>query len=374
MTLKPLALTPRVEALGRVRPLRSVALSAQVAGEVVELHPDLDDGNVLPAGTVVARIDARDVEHELAQVRAQIAAQEADLESLKIERETTARRIEAAKQLVQIAEQELARLDDMQGSGVGTLQTVDAARRAVVQSEDGLIALEATQRLLGPREARAKASLAEARAREAQLELRLERTRIVLPFTGMVRDVAVEQHQLVSAPQVLCQVLEVDQLELPVSLTLADASLVAPGLVPGQTQARVTREVNGRASEWDARLVRFEPVNPDTQTIVAVLRLDPGPDVGALAPGLFCEVTLSGPPLPPAIVLPRAAIQERERVYRVTEGKLEIVPVVLGAQIGDWVEIREGLRAGEEVVVSTLDEALDGAPVTVTRSVEPRVP
>ncbi|MCA8921194.1 MAG: efflux RND transporter periplasmic adaptor subunit [Planctomycetes bacterium] len=374
VTLKPLSMTPRVVGLGRLRAKRSVALSAQVGGEVVELHPELEDGNVLAAGTVIARLDDRDIQQELAQVRAQIDAQRADLDSLRIERETSERRIAAAQRLLEIARGELARLLDMEGSGVGTPQNVDAARRALVQSEDALIGLEASQRQLGPREARAQATLAEAQSRLKTLELRLERTRIVLPFAGMVTDVGVELHQLVSAPQVVCRLLQIDQLELPVSLTLADASLLAPGLQPGRTQALVSRTVNGRRSEWAANLSRFEPVDPDTQTITAVLVLEPREDEPGLTPGLFCEVHLSGPPLEPAIVLPRSAVQERSRVYLVEDGVLRIVPIEVGAQVGDWLEVRAGLSAGQEVVISALDGALDGTAVEVTRTVEPRVP
>jgi len=374
VTLKPLSLTPRVEALGRVRARRTVALSAQVGGEVVELHPELENGNVLPAGTVVAKLDDRDLQHEVAQVRAQIAALRADLDGLEIERETSARRIAAAQRLLEIARGELARLLDMEGSGVGTPQTVDAARRSVVQSEDALIALEASQRQLGPREARARAALVEAEARQASLELALERTRIVIPFSGMVSEVAVELHQLITPPQIVCQVLETDELELPVSLTLADATLLAPGLVPGHTQATVSRTVNGRRSEWQASLTRFEPVNPDTQTVLAVLTIKREADQPRLDPGLFCEVQLVGKPLEPAIVIPRSALQERDRVYLVEGGVLNVVPVEVGAQIGDWVEIRSGLSAGQEVVITVLDGAYDGSPVKVTRTVEPRVP
>jgi membrane fusion protein (multidrug efflux system) len=85
----------------------------------------------------------------------------------------------------------------------------------------------------------------------------------------------------------------------------------------------------------------------------------------ALLPGMFvtAEVPIGQVTLP---VVPAKAIvhhEENESVFAVVEGHLQERIVQLGATVGDLVAIADGVKKGEEVVLSPPAGAVDGAQV-----------
>ena len=68
-----LELIPKAEGYGPVRPARVWTAVAQVAGRVVEIHPKLRDGEILPEGALLLRIDPIDYALALGQARAGLA-------------------------------------------------------------------------------------------------------------------------------------------------------------------------------------------------------------------------------------------------------------------------------------------------------------
>jgi len=77
---------------------------------------------------------------------------------------------------------------------------------------------------------------------------------------------------------------------------------------------------------------------------------EPKPPIGELA-----EVTVTLPPLAVSPVIPNAAIRRvdgRQGVWQVEEGRLVYTTISLGiADLEGHVQVREGLNAGDQVVV-----------------------
>ncbi|HBP20467.1 MAG TPA: hypothetical protein DEA08_22080 [Planctomycetes bacterium] len=80
---------------------------------------------------------------------------------------------------------------------------------------------------------------------------------------------------------------------------------------------------------------------------------------------MFVQVNLSGPPRDIPLALPVEALQEGERVYLIQDGKLAMRRVQRGRRIGRWVTITGGLAAGEQVIVSPLERAIEGIPLEI---------
>jgi Cu(I)/Ag(I) efflux system membrane fusion protein len=112
-------------------------------------------------------------------------------------------------------------------------------------------------------------------------------------------------------------------------------------------------------------------INPLTRTLAVRVEL-PNP-TGVLRPGLFGDVTLTQDRSTAVLTVPRSAVLDsgtRQLVLvQLAEGRFEPRPVVVGERSGDLVEIRQGVSAGELVVVaanflidaeSNLQSALDG--------------
>ena len=112
-------------------------------------------------------------------------------------------------------------------------------------------------------------------------------------------------------------------------------------------------------------------IDPQTRTLQVRIEL-PNPD-GLLRPGLFGDVIITRNASSDVLTVPRSAVLDsgtRQIVLvQVGEGRFEPRKVVVGERSGDMIEVREGLRTGERVVVSAnflidaesnLQSALDG--------------
>ncbi len=146
-------------------------------------------------------------------------------------------------------------------------------------------------------------------------------------------------------------------------LRLADLStvwLIAD--VPASVAGRVALGQQARFQSpsmpglsFDGRVTFIQPIiNPQTRTLAVRVAM-PNPD-GRLRPGLFGDVVLSDAAAREALTVPRSAVLDsgvRQLVLvQVGEGRFEPRDVVLGERSSERVEVLEGLRDGERVVVS----------------------
>jgi multidrug efflux pump subunit AcrA (membrane-fusion protein) len=364
---------PEVSALGRARALWEVPISAQVAGKALEVHEELRDGAVLTEGQIAVALDGAD--HRLSEERfaAQLTGLEAQQAQLQVERSTLRERIGVVERRLALEEEELARKQDLLRQGIGMQRDLDLLRTSALQIEDTLVSLRSSLALIEPRLDALAAQTRQAQADLAQARLNLERIEIRVPFTGQVSRVAVLPHQLVSAGARLFDLHRIDQIEVPVVLTLEQAALLGLSQAPGQGAAQayetaevsVTHEGHGDDQAWVGVLKRFEPVDAMTQTIKAVILVHNRIDQAPLLPGVFCRVSLRVPPIHVPNAIPLRVLQERDRVYVVRDGLLAVVSLQLGRRLGQWVEVQGGLEPGDQLISSPLERPVEGLALEV---------
>lgn len=366
----PRQITPQVEGYGRARPSRRITISADVAGRVATIHAGLEDGQALPAGASVVAIDSADATATLAQAQAQLETAKAEVDRLESSRTYTTQRLVLADDTLRLEVSDLERAKDLKAKGIENERGLDQAQRAVVRARDARLTLLQTQAILPPQLAAARARVAEAQARRVRSALDLERCEIVLPFAGVVAMVQVEAHQRIGVGQALFELWEVNRLEIPVSLSLADGLLLSDelGSAPRLGRVEVSYELPGLVRSWPGRVLRFEPLQGETQTLQAVVQVEAQQ---GLVPQAFCHVTLEGPTREIGLALPVEALQEGGRVYlarrdEAGQDRLVIAAVRTGKRSGPWVEVLSGLRAGDRVVVSPLERAIEGLPLVTS--------
>ncbi len=226
---------------------------------------------------------------------------------------------------------------------------------------DGLIAeLELEQ---------AEATLAEAKIAWEQSRVTETKARIVSPLDGVILEIARDPKGDVLADGVRVGAGITVARVAPVDTLLADVDLVGPDI----RRVRVGQVVRLRYRAWDdrefrGRVLRLAPeVDPETRTFrveVAVANRE-----GLLRPGMFVEARILVERREDVPVVPRDAVVERggRRVVFVLDGqRVAARPVKLGLGNDDIVEVREGLRPGERIVVRGLETLTDGTPVRVT--------
>jgi membrane fusion protein (multidrug efflux system) len=138
----------------------------------------------------------------------------------------------------------------------------------------------------------------------------------------------------------------------------------SPWVVPGQTRAAVrVQELPGPS--FSGTITRSTlALDPSTRSLLVEVDL-PNTD-HALRPGTFAEMVIGLREIPNALVLPPQAINSTAKgksLFIVEQGKAKAVPVRTGITDGQWIEITDGLRGDEDVVVVGKRQLLDQSPV-----------
>jgi HlyD family secretion protein len=214
---------------------------------------------------------------------------------------------------------------------------------------------DSTTRAERARIARARSGLDQAEARVARAELDLERTRVTAPFAGRVANLRVVEGQTVRSGDELLSVMALDPIRVEVQVLETEVGLLAPG---GRAQVRFAA-LPGEV--FAGRVTIINPVVDEATRTARVTVTARNPGVRIL-PGMYARVSLEARKFPNRILVPRAAILERDRrtmlfVYEGDEsgGPAKWRYVTTGLQNDSLVEIvqhpeTEMVRPGEIVL------------------------
>lgn len=361
-------LTPNAEGYGSVRPARVWAAVSQVAGRIVAIHPHLRDGEILPQGAELLRVDPVDYELALAQARAELAALDVQEEnaraSLAIEQrnlELTTQDLERKRKLVQQGTTSQSTADEAERAGL--------ASRAAVQNLRNTLALIPSQR-----------SVAQAKADRSARDL--ANTVIVAPFDLRVANLKVEADQFVSVGQALFEGDAVDRVEIEaqvamsalrrlflgrpeIKLNMTELNQQLPALVGLDPLVRL--DLGNYVAEWQAEFVRFDDtVDPETRTMGVVVAVDRPFDKvkpgyrPPLSKGMFVQVVLRGKNNRPRLLVPRSAVRAGAVYVADADDRLRRRPVEVLFSQQQLSVVETGLEPGERVVVSDLVPAVEG--------------
>lgn len=276
-----------VSGTGTVRPTREIVLAAQVGGRIESVSPAFKSGGAFSRGQMLAQIEDADYQNAVAVARAEVTQRKFDL--LRAEEEVLVARDEWNRAAAR--------------SGESALPD---------STELGRLAFREPQREL----AQAALRAAEARLRDA--ELRLERTRIVAPFSGRVQSKLVDLGQFVAPGQGVAAFYSTDAVEVSVQLTREQMDLIDPTWqLTRPTAATVSASISGRTVSWTGYVDRIEgTLDPATRQVSAVIRVSrPYDSVDGRPPllvGSFVNVTMEGIDVDRFFQVPRNALRDRD--------------------------------------------------------------
>lgn len=332
-------------------------LSMKVAGRVNELLVDM--GTAVRRGQPVARLDPTDFRLRVQQAEAALHQARA---RLGLPPEGTDDRVDLER--TALVRQARAILDEARLSRdrVEQLARQELVARAQVDT--------AVANLLVA-EGRYQDALEEVRNRQAVIaqrrsELEIARQQLVdtvltAPFDGMVREKRTAVGEYLNAGVPVVTIIRTHPLRLAVAVPERLASSVRVG------QA-VRVSVEGDATTYGGRVVRLSPAIQEQNRSLNIEAEVPN-ERGALRPGSFAKAEIITAAEQPAVFVPASAIVTFvgiEKVLLVREGKSVERRVQTGRRLGDRVEILDGLKAGEAVIVAPGNLA-GGQPVTVAR-------
>lgn len=302
----PAKLAPAVDeasAVGTLRADESVVIRPEIAGRISEIH--FEEGQSVKKGSLLATLDASETRAQLASAQAQ-----ATLDAQRLER-----------------------AEDLHKKNFISRQALDEAHS---------------------NNSRSQASRLEAQAKVAKSEIRA-------PFNGVAGLRQVSKGAYVAAGTDIARLEKIDQLKL-------DFRVPEIYLSKLKTAQQVKVQVDAYPDEsFGGTIYAIEPaVDESTRTVLIRARVA-NADL-KLRPGMFGRVQLQLAVREKAIWIPEQAIVPKGQdafVFRVANGKVELVKVQTGARKVGEVEIRNGLSAGDIVVTEGTQRIGPGSPVNV---------
>jgi RND family efflux transporter MFP subunit len=370
---------------GVARPAETWHAVANVGGKVIEHHPELESGTLLPAGTLLLVLDPSRYELAIAAAEAELAGLAAEQEQLTTEEENTRLLLALERERSSLVERELARIETLAGSGAVSQSQLDEQQRASLVQRQAVVNLENQQRLLQSRRQRVAAQIDRAATELGQARRDLADTRFVAPYDLRVGEVEVALHQQVAVGQRLFQAdsIEAAEIEARIPLTMLRRLMSAVphpqrvenaldiGELLDFSAIRVEVALVGvDGASWPGRVDRVASgLDPQTRMARVVIVVDQPyrdadpPNRPILQRDMYVGVRLSADNPQPLLVVPTAAVHHGE-VYLVDEQeRLQRRRVEVAFAQRDLAVIADGLAPGERVIVDDPVPPLGGMKV-----------
>lgn len=252
----------------------------------------------------------------------------------------------------------------------------DRPRLAVAQAQAQLSKLEnnyaRAQRLVGQQMISAndldeiKFNLANARAQYNTAKLELAYTTVVAPISGMVASRDIKPGNFVQINSPIIRIVDSSRLEATLNVPEREVAK----LKPGQQVELVADALPGKT--FTGVVDRVSPVIDTGKGTFRVIAAFAGE--GELQAGMFSRLSINYDQRADALVVPRTALLEdggEPAVYVVRDGKALRTGLKLGYDDAGWVEVREGLKAGDSVVVAGKAALREGSAVQVIGGKKP---
>ena len=323
-----------VQAMGTVKPVRSIGLQPRVGGQVVEVSDEFTPGGVFAAGETILKIDSRDYDLLVRQREASVAQAESAL------------KIEQGQQSIARREFEIMR------------ETVTDADRDWV--------------LRVPQLASAQATLDAAKAALAQARLDAKRTTVQAPFNAIVQTRNADMGMQVGASTPLGTLLGTDEYWIEVAVRVDELRWIAVPWSVGEegSPVKVYHEAAwGEGVFREGRVVRLlselEPDGLMARLLVSV----PDPmglsDEHRQAPrlliGSYVRVDIEGRELEGVFALDRAMLHGGNQVWALgADGRLDIRTVTVPYSGRQRVYVSKGLSEGDQLVTTNLSAPVEG--------------
>lgn len=293
---------------GTVYPWEDVTIAAETPGKID--WKGIESGDTVRKGQELFRIDSEALRASLEQAEAQ----------------------------ARLAAQEYDRVQRLLARGASTRQDEDSA---VANRDVASASLRATQ-------------------------IQVDKSTIEAPFDGVVDRIFQEQDEFVDTGKPLVRLVQVHKVKVNVGIAERDIPTFKAGdSVKVRLDAYPDRVFDGTIQ------IISPTADMSTHTFTAEIALD-NPD-GCLMPGMIARAELVKNVYPDAIVVPvfsAMLLDDSRYVFLERDGKAELQPIEIGIVQGNDVQITEGLKPGDRLIVVGQRDVRPGEPVNVQETIQ----
>lgn len=297
----------RIEALGTVAPMATVAIKSRLETEITEVH--FKDGAAVKYGDLLFTLDGRAIEAQIHQAEGMVARDKAQLEG---------------------AERDIRRYTELLAKNAGTRVSVENAQTQADMLRGTLKANEAILQ---------------------NLRVQLSYTRIYASITGRISAASVKVGNFVRPADIAPLAIIVQTKPIYVVFGVLQRRLPEVRDAMRSGSDRVEATVPGEVEPAVGRLAMTDNTVDTTTGMIAIRALVEN-EQEQLWPGALVNVTLTMRS-EPGITVPSVAVQVGQNgtfVFLVKDGAAKTQPVKVARTVDGESVITEGLSGGEVVV------------------------
>jgi len=327
-----------LNATGYVVAQRKASVASKATGRLEWLG--VAEGSRVKKGQIIARLESQDVAATRDQAAANVNVARANLEQAKAEQQDAQRQLKRTEDLLAQNFVSPAAFD-------AAVARADNARAAVGSAQAAVVAAEANRRVAG---------------------VGVEQTVIRAPFDGVVLtknanvgDTITPFSSALDTKGAVVTMADMSTLEVEADVSESNLQKVKIGQ-PCEIELDAVPDARFQGSV--SRMVPTVDRSKATVTTkISFLELDP-----RILPDMSAKVAFLSEPVPPEQRAARPAVNAaaiverggRSVVFVVRDRRVSTVPVETGSRIGDVIELKQGPKPGEKVVLRPPGKLKDG--------------
>ena len=341
--LYPSQVLSQLNASGYVVAGRKAAVASKITARLIELT--VEEGSRVKEGQVIARLENEDTLAARDQAEANLKLARANLESAKAQLDEATKTYLRYKQLV--------------AGGYVARSAYDTAQAAYERAQAGVAAAEASIRA-------SAAALESVKVALNDTLIRAPFDAVVLTKDADVGDIITPLGAAANAKAAVVTIADMSSLQVEADVSETNLGVVKVGQ-PCEIQLDALPD-----SRFRGVVHMIVPTADRTKaTIMVKVRfVDKDPRI---LPEMRAKVSFLSRPVkqeeekPRTVVNPAAVVTNdgKSRVFVVQEGKVKVMPVTLGPPLGDMVEVLNGVKSGDRVVVKPSKRLKDGSRIKI---------
>ncbi|MDZ7642003.1 MAG: efflux RND transporter periplasmic adaptor subunit [Desulfurivibrio sp.] len=371
----------QIELTGEIVATREIKIQSTVEGPVG--FSPWREGDRVKKGEKLIEIDRPLYRAEVKEAEANLAVAKSKLADLKAG--TRPQEIAQAEQNVEYLQacadfnrKNQERVRELAEKGGVSGEELEKARMSFIECQTNLVSAQEKLSMLktGPTQtelAIQEAEVDKARATLDKARAKLSETRIDAPFDGIITKVYVHPGDLATPQAPLLEMLDPASLVVRFSVSETLISDIEPGMnATVRLDAYAGRDFHEPCYNQgcEIKISRIFPEsNPDSGTVPVEAELTTSHD---LMPGMFARVVLPVQTEHEAVLIPTSALLstsgDREAVFVVSDGKAMRREIQLGLEQDGRIQVLEGLKPGEKVVVAGMNNLKHGAAVRIAEA------
>ena len=328
--IKTDTLLEEVAVNGRIYPSKDVMILPKTPGKVSRINVEV--GDKVSKDQVLFILDDEDIQKQVKQANAALNAAN--------------KSYEITSEQIKNAQINFERTKELYEKGAIPKSQYEQAELAASEK-----ALEAAQ-----------AQVSQAQISYDQLKEALDNTIIKAPIDGTVASMNIDEGEFASNAQSAMNLIDVDQLYIQINVTENIVSKI-------KEDQEISISIDSLSKQIKGKIDKIHPAS-DPRTQLYPVKININNEENKIMAGMFVKVVLQTNIRENVLVVKGNSVVEKNGksyVYIVEDSNAVQKEVVTGLDVGLYIEIKEGLRENEKVIIKGQNYVEDGTKVKVVR-------